>query len=352
MRQSEISRKLLPWFNKYGRKDLPWQVNKSPYSIWVSEVMLQQTQVSTVIPYFKRFIKDFPTVEALGFAELDDVLFHWSGLGYYARARNMHKAANLICSLHNGSFPHDIAGLTALPGIGRSTAGAILSLSGRGGYPILDGNVKRVLARYYSVAGWPGQSAVASELWGLAEKNVPDIGFSEYTQAIMDLGATLCTRINPSCNFCPIKDNCQAYRNDEVKMYPEPKPKMSKAKKYVNVLFIESHSEVYLEKRPNKGIWGGLYSFPEVESPKDSFGWIENKLNTKVRKFLPLPSFKHSFTHFDLIIKPFGICLCDSSNIYSLNDDGIWYSTKTNKKIGVAAPINKLIKNYNLHGDI
>ncbi|MGB5257277.1 MAG: A/G-specific adenine glycosylase, partial [Woeseiaceae bacterium] len=262
---TSFSDRLLTWFDEHGRKDLPWQQRRDPYPIWISEIMLQQTQVQTVIPYFERFMQRFASIDALASADQDDVLHHWSGLGYYARARNLHRAARMIVSEHGGVFPDDIDAVTELPGIGRSTAGAILSLSRDQRHPILDGNVKRVLTRHAAIEGWPGKTAVLKALWALADRHTPDDRVAAYTQAIMDLGATLCTRSSPAGARCPVMGDCTAYAPDTVTLYPGRKPKKEKPLRTTTMLIARTEARVYLERRPEAGIWGGLWSLPELD---------------------------------------------------------------------------------------
>ena len=235
---SDFAERLLAWFDDNGRKDLPWQQNVTAYRVWVSEIMLQQTQVQTVIPYFNRFVDRFPDVGALATAKQDEVLSHWSGLGYYARARNLHKAAQQIVLEHGGRFPETLDAVIGLPGIGRSTAGAILALAKGQRHAILDGNVKRVLARFDAIAGWPGKAQVAADLWAIAERYTPDERAAGYTQAIMDLGATLCTRSKPACDRCPVSGDCEALRTDSVEAYPGRKPKVTKPLKTTTMVLV------------------------------------------------------------------------------------------------------------------
>lgn len=261
-----FARNLLHWYDKHGRHDLPWHHNRNAYRVWVSEIMLQQTQVTTVIPYFEAFMARFPDVRALASAPEDDVLSHWSGLGYYARARNLHKAAKQVVMEFGGEFPADQETLESLTGIGRSTAAAILAQAFGKRATILDGNVKRVLARYHAVPGWPGQSAVLNKLWEHAENHTPEERVKDYTQAIMDLGAMVCTRNKPECKTCPVNDGCQAYNRDEVQRYPGPKPRKEKPEKTTWMLILEdTKGRILLERRPPTGIWGGLWSLPELD---------------------------------------------------------------------------------------
>ncbi len=251
---TSFAERLLNWFDQHGRKDLPWQQDKTPYRVWVSEIMLQQTQVATVIDYYTRFMASFPDVKRLAEAEEDKVLEHWAGLGYYARARNLHRAAKQVSHELNQTFPEDIEGLVALPGIGRSTAGAIRSIAHRQYAPILDGNVKRVLCRYHAIETWPGERATEQRLWQLADEHTPQARVDDYTQAIMDLGATLCRRRKPDCSHCPMQEDCLAYKTEQQHTLPKSKPKKVIPQKKTWALFIESKHGLLLEKRHHSGI--------------------------------------------------------------------------------------------------
>jgi A/G-specific adenine glycosylase len=260
-----FAERVLAWYDIHGRKHLPWQQDITPYKVWVSEIMLQQTQVTTVIPYFERFMQSFPSVVELANAAQDDVLHHWTGLGYYARARNLHKAAKQIVEVHGGTFPDNIDDVIALPGIGRSTAGAVLSISRNQRHPILDGNVKRVLARYYAIGGWPGQKAVENALWEVAEKNTPEKRSANYTQVMMDLGAMVCTRSKPKCDECPLQHDCLAYAQGAQTEFPGKKPKKAIPERSTLLIVPLFQQQVYLEQRPSSGLWGGLYGFIEAQ---------------------------------------------------------------------------------------
>ena len=267
---SPFSDRLLAWFDDHGRKDLPWQHDITPYHVWLSEIMLQQTQVSTVIDYYNRFIKRYDNVQALAAADLDDVLALWTGLGYYARARNLYKATQIIVERHQGQLPSTIDELMALPGIGRSTAGAIMALGYHQRHAILDGNVKRVLTRYAAISGWPGKKDIEQKLWQLAEQLLPTHRVGSYIQAQMDLGATICTRSKPLCSQCPLITDCKAYLSGNPTQYPSSKPKKAIPQRQTYWLIVRTESGlILLEQRPNKGIWGGLWSFPEFESLDD-----------------------------------------------------------------------------------
>jgi len=338
-----LAPRLLEWFDAHGRHDLPWQLERTPYSVWVSEVMLQQTQVGTVIPYYERFIARFPTVAALAAAPLDDVLANWAGLGYYARARNLWRAACIVVAEHGGRVPEDFDALHALPGIGRSTAGAILAQALGGRFPILDGNVKRVLARYHAVAGWPGESRVANELWRHSEAHTPRERVADYTQAIMDLGATLCTRAKPACTVCPLASDCAAALAGAQALYPAPRPKRERAQRRVAVLVVRApDGRVLLERRPAQGIWGGLYSLPELgreESPRE---WCARSLGACVAAERELSVIEHAFTHFDLDLEPMLVTLAASPSAVQDRDDWLWCRPEA-LAVGVPAPVAALL---------
>ncbi|MGI9233739.1 MAG: A/G-specific adenine glycosylase [Woeseiaceae bacterium] len=337
-----FSDRLLRWFDEFGRKDLPWQQGKDPYPIWVSEIMLQQTQVLTVIPYFESFIDRFPSIEALADAQLDDVLHHWSGLGYYARARNLHGAAKLIVSEHGGVFPDTLDAVNALPGIGRSTAGAILALSRDQRHPILDGNVKRVLARHAAIAGWPGKTAVMRQLWELAEHHTPAQRVSAYTQAIMDLGATLCTRTKPECERCPVSDDCMAHGADTVNEYPGAKPKKEKPLRQTTMVIASTAEGVYLERRPEAGIWGGLWSLPELDD-RSVENWCQDELDATAAVTESWQLLRHSFSHYDLDIQPILVRVDSPLRKVADSDRTTWYRPDENPPGGIAAPVRRLL---------
>jgi A/G-specific adenine glycosylase len=336
---------LLEWFDSHGRHELPWQNDPSAYAVWVSEIMLQQTQVATVIPYFERFMARFTDATALAAASLDDVLAHWSGLGYYARARNLHSAARIVRDEHGGIVPNDFDSLIALPGIGRSTAGAILSIAFDARYPILDGNVKRVLARRAGIEEWPGQSAVTKHLWQLADELTPYARIADYTQAIMDLGALLCTRTRPSCVQCPVIDGCRAQREGKQELIPAPKPKVHKPRRSVRMLVLQDASgAVLLERRPPAGIWAGLYSLPEVPQDASISAWSREYIGIRVEENRRLDTISHSFTHFDLDIEPL---LAEIASQERAMDrvDLLWYKPGRSQRPGMPAPISRLLEN-------
>lgn len=343
---SSFSDALLAWFDRYGRHDLPWQQNKTPYRVWVSEIMLQQTQVQTVIPYYQKFMASFPTVRALAEASQDDVLAHWSGLGYYARGRNLHKAAQKILSDFNGDFPQTFDEIVNLPGIGRSTAGAILSISYGMRTPILDGNVKRVLCRYDAVESWSGEKATEARLWQRADALTPSHRPDDYTQAIMDLGATVCRRSRPLCEKCPVQAECAAKLEGRVAEFPVSKPKKAKPTKYAVLLVaLDEQQQIFLQKRPQKGIWGGLWSLPQFDDEEALLRLLADEVNSEQSSLpsrpdlLKLTQFKHTFTHYHLMIEPI-ILEVDSM----LNMTGKWMAIHQAVEIGLPAPVRKIIQ--------
>jgi A/G-specific adenine glycosylase len=339
---SDFAERLLAWFDDNGRKDLPWQQNITAYRVWVSEIMLQQTQVQTVIPYFNRFVDRFPDVGALATAKQDEVLSHWSGLGYYARARNLHKAAQQILVEHGGRFPESLEEVVALPGIGRSTAGAILSLAKGQRHAILDGNVKRVLARFDAIAGWPGKAQVAVNLWNIADRYTPYDRAAEYTQAIMDLGATLCTRSNPACDRCPVSTDCEALRTNSVEKYPGRKQKVAKPLRTTTMILVSVNGQVYLERRPESGIWGGLWSLPEL-GERSVDDWCDTTFGAAVKEVLSWDVLRHSFSHYDLDIQPIVVRIASHAGKVADREVATWYSLDDAPPGGFAAPVKKLI---------
>jgi A/G-specific adenine glycosylase len=343
-----FSDRLLAWHATTGRHTLPWQVARTPYRVWVSEIMLQQTQVNTVIPYFARFLARFPDIKALAAAPLDDVLHHWSGLGYYARARNLQRAAQQILAEHGGEFPVTLDQALALPGIGRSTAGAILALSRDQRQPILDGNVKRVLTRHFAIGGWPDSSATQKILWPLADSLTPTVGVANYTQAIMDLGATLCTRSDPACASCPVATSCLALANNCVKDFPAARPRRALPERATQFLLLNNSSgEWLLERRPSSGIWGGLWSFPELSTTDEATTWCGARDLQLCETPAALAPVVHTFTHFRLTITPLrarvravGLRCMDS-------DQWLWYNTSAPARVGLATPVINLLAALN-----
>ena len=345
--------RLLAWFTTHGRKDLPWQYPKDAYRTWVSEIMLQQTQVQTVIPYFERFMLSFPDVTALADAAQDEVLQHWSGLGYYARARNLHRAAQIVRDEHGGEFSDTLEAVMELRGIGRSTAGAILALSKDQRHAILDGNVKRVLARHEAVEGWPGTTAVANRLWEIAERNTPTNDVAAYTQAIMDLGATLCTRSKPACDRCPVATDCKALnmvtdtfrlgKKVSVTLFPGRKPKKDKPLRATTMVLAKHDGHVYLERRPEAGIWGGLWSLPEVNDETVD-EWCRDRFEREPVDVTSWQVLRHSFSHYDLDIQPIVVRIAAPLSKVADSDDVSWHRLDDELPGGVAAPVNRLLE--------
>ncbi|MGI9315767.1 MAG: A/G-specific adenine glycosylase [bacterium] len=340
----EFADNLLDWFDHHGRKTLPWQIDRDPYRIWVSEIMLQQTQVNAVIPYFDRFVTRFPTIEALSISETDEVMHYWSGLGYYARARNLHKAAQQITRQHHGKFPTTLDAVMALPGIGRSTAGAILSFCFGQRHPILDGNVKRVLTRYCAISGYPGTRDVADRLWQLADQLTPASRVEDYTQAIMDLGATVCVRRQPDCDRCPLQSGCAAFDQGKPAHYPTPKPKKSRPSRTTTMLvLVDPQCRVMLEKRPPSGIWGGLWSLPELPGAMTEEEYIKERFGFSSDEASDLPILQHGFTHFDLQIKPRRLSVSPGETCIMDAEQYLWYNMSEPQSIGLPAAISKLL---------
>ncbi|MEQ1544452.1 A/G-specific adenine glycosylase [Methyloglobulus sp.] len=334
---------VLAWFDQHGRKDLPWQQNISPYRVWLSEIMLQQTQVATVIPYFQAFIAKFPDVDSLAQAPVDEVLQMWSGLGYYARARNLHKAARIIGE--QGQFPDTLDGLMALPGIGLSTAGAILSIAFNKGHPILDGNVKRVLARYKTVSGWTGNSQVIKQLWEISARLTPDERVADYTQAMMDLGATVCTRSKPSCEECPLVTACLAWKTETVADFPTRRMTKKLPVKQLVFLLLHNNQQVMLEKRPPTGIWGGLWSMPEFANESDAVNWCISN-NLRIVRQQSNEKQRHTFSHYHLDYNP--LLIETNSTMDIIQEDGrvTWHNIEQIKQLGLAAPIKLLLQQH------
>ncbi|HTF96365.1 MAG TPA: A/G-specific adenine glycosylase [Cellvibrio sp.] len=340
---TSFSTRVLKWFDKHGRKHLPWQQGITAYRVWLSEIMLQQTQVTTVIPYFERFIARFPTVKSLAAAPIDEVLHLWTGLGYYARARNLHKCAQIVVKNYGGEFPVTVDELAELPGIGRSTAGAIASIAYQKRAAILDGNVKRVLARYHAVEGWPGQSDVVSRLWEIAEEYTPKGRANHYTQAMMDMGATLCTRSKPKCEICPLREGCIAYAQGNPQDYPGKKPKKAIPEKAVQLLMLRNPSgDLLLQQRPTQGIWGGLWSFPELAIDADASEYAAGYFG-KVIEVERWDSYRHTFSHYHLDITPVLIQLAKTPQ--AIGEAAThWYNPHQPDALGLAAPVKKLLE--------
>jgi A/G-specific adenine glycosylase len=342
MRHAELARCLLPWFDVHGRRNLPWQCDPTPYRVWISEVMLQQTQVETVAPYFERFVARFPYVAALAAAALDDVLAVWSGLGYYARARNLHRAAREIVERHDGRLPESKNELMALPGIGRSTAGAILALAHGQRQAILDGNAKRVLARVFAVRAPQGSSEASARLWQLAEACTPAARVAEFTQAIMDLGATVCTRARPACGRCPLQHGCGAHAAGLTAELPIPRPRAPRRHRRAHLVFVLRDRQVLLQRRPPQGIWGGLWAPPEFPDARSARSWWISTFGPGERRSRRLPTVHHAFTHFDLDIQPWVLELTDGAT--GVAETGMqWHDLRPAAAIGLPAPVARLI---------
>lgn len=344
---NDFAANLLGWFRHSGRHDLPWQRPRTPYRVWVSEVMLQQTQVVTVIPFFERFTARFPDVPALAAAPLDEVLYYWTGLGYYSRARNLHAAARLVRDRHHGALPASMAELRELPGIGRSTAAAILALAHDQKAAILDGNVKRILSRYYNVHEWPEGAAAEKRLWRFAEELLPESDIAAYTQAIMDLGASVCTRRRPLCGVCPVAGDCGARQAGIQADLPAPRPRRSLPLRHTRMLLLEDErGRILLEQRPPTGVWGGLWSLPECDPDADLNTWIAERFSLVSRGYEFGRPIHHGFSHFRLEIEPVRVGvhtkpdrIRDAVNLY-------WYLPNgDNRRIGLPGPVRDLIEN-------
>jgi A/G-specific adenine glycosylase len=340
----QFQRQVLDWFDRHGRHDLPWQEDRSPYRVWLSEIMLQQTQVSTVVPYFRRFVEHYPHVTALAQADEDAVLRLWAGLGYYARARNLLRCARVVCSEYNGQFPGSVEALEALPGVGRSTAGAIVSMAFEKPAPILDGNVKRVLARYAAVEGWPGRSTVHKALWALAEELTPTHRCRDYSQAMMDLGATVCVRGKPDCGRCPLSEGCLAQRAGTQHHFPGKKPRKTLPVKSTTMLIISNPAgEVFLSRRPSQGIWGGLWSFPEVDDANSGKVLCLDRFGCEPEAIERWEPLKHSFSHYHLVIQPLHLRLPCTVETVSEPGQQLWYDPACPTGLGMAAPVSRLM---------
>ena len=333
---------VISWYRENGRQNMPWQNSDNPYQRWVSEVMLQQTQVATVIPYFLRFIKRFSDIRTLADSDTDEVLSYWTGLGYYARARNLHRTAQIIESEHGGTFPDTYETLVALPGIGRSTAGAILAFSFGKSYPILDGNVRRVLARYHAIGGWPGKANVLRSLWEVAEIHTPCKDVGDYTQGMMDIGAEVCLRRQPRCSECPLASNCKGFNENNFEKFPEPRPRQARSKRRITMIMVQDRTgHVLLNRRPTTGIWGGLWSFPECPDEVAPEAWIEESFGLRVECAEPWDHIRHGLSHIELEIQPLPAKLMKPALIM---ESCVWYKPGMPIKRGLAAPVRHLLK--------
>jgi len=343
-----FSQRINTWHQQHGRKTLPWQLDKSLYKTWVSEVMLQQTQVATVIPYFNKFMRSFPNISYLANAPIDEVLHHWTGLGYYARARNLHKAAQIIRDQHQGEFPEQFEDVLALPGIGRSTAGAVLSLTLNKHFPILDGNVKRVLTRHQKIEGWTGEKKVETQLWALADKLTPKKDTKVFNQAMMDMGAMICTRSKPKCGECPVADDCLALADDCMTAYPTPKAKKKIPVKTAVMLVLKNQDgQIQLIQRPPVGIWGGLWCFPEFADHDAALNHL-TALGITNYQLTELTTFRHTFSHYHFDISPILVSFTEQDlNQVMEQNDQLWYNLQRPQKIGLAAATKKIFSAVN-----
>ena len=339
----KFSAQLLEWWDQHGRKDLPWQHPRTAYRVWISEIMLQQTQVKTVIPYFNRFIDRFPDIQSLAAASTDDVLAHWSGLGYYARARNLLKTAKICMETHDADLPKTPEALVKLPGIGESTANAIYSQAYDKPAVILDGNVKRVLTRYFAIEGWPGKTIIHKQLWNIAGQLLPAKRGADYTQAIMDLGATLCTRTRPVCDQCPVKQSCKALTDGSVDQFPARRPALKISKKSFQMLIlIDRNRHVLLERRPPVGIWGGLWSLPADDDGLS----IQQRLGLENHPLKSLTTLQHQLTHIQMTIQPLiGHTEPDSGRV-ECTPDQRWFSQQEWPALGLPKPVRHLLETY------
>jgi A/G-specific adenine glycosylase len=337
-----FAKRIVSWQHTYGRNDLPWQRSRDPYRIWVSEIMLQQTQVSTVIPYYERFMTSFPEVHALADASLDDVLAHWSGLGYYSRARHLHRAARMIRDDHDGRFPERLDAVTALPGIGRSTAAAILVFAYGAREAILDGNVKRVLARVRGIEGSAGEKHVANALWRAAEKLLPREDVRSYTQGLMDLGATVCVPRSPRCDVCPVKTLCFARRLGRTSELPAPRPRKARPHRRTTMLVLQHGDRLLLERRPAPGIWGGLWCFPEIDSAEDPATFCMRRFGLRVSAEERLPQIEHGFTHFTLTISPLRLAVAPL-RAQAREPGRQWLRTEKIEALARPAPVSRIL---------
>jgi A/G-specific adenine glycosylase len=339
--------RLLHWFAREGRHDLPWQHPRTPYRVWLAEVMLQQTQVAAVIPYFQRFVARYDRFADLAAAPIDEVLALWAGLGYYARARNLHAAAKAIVECHGGEMPRSFEAVAALPGIGRSTAGAVLAQAFGSRHAILDGNVKRVLARHAAVAGWPGEPKVAAKLWAEAEARTPRAQLADYTQAIMDLGATVCTARAPACARCPVAADCAARLADRIAEFPAAKPKRARPLRRGRLLLVENaEGALLLERRPPNGIWGGLWCPPWLaEDEPAEASVLADRHGLIVKPIAELEAIRHAFTHFELELRPLRLRIVGNATWIAERSEVRWLNIAAPERPGLPAPVEKLLRN-------
>jgi len=346
----DFAARVIDWQRVSGRHDLPWQLTREPYRIWLSEVMLQQTQVAAVLPYYARFVARFPDIASLAAAPEDEVLALWSGLGYYARARNLHAAAHAIVQRHQGVFPCAFDDIVALPGIGRSTAGAIAVFAFGARQPILDGNVKRVFARAFGIAGFPGEKKIEAALWSRAEVMLPLDNVEAYTQGLMDLGAGICKRSRPSCNVCPLFDDCMARREDRIAALPAARPKKTIPQKSTVMLIMMRGHEVLLEKRPPQGIWGGLWSFPEISHLDKTAVALRTRFGAEAVSQGTLADVRHGFTHYLLTITP-ALLQVTRLEPRAQSPGQVWLTPADAINAAVPAPVREILRRLAAPGD-
>jgi A/G-specific adenine glycosylase len=348
---SSFAMKMIRWQKRHGRHHLPWQNTHDPYPIWLSEIMLQQTQVAIVIPYYLRFLQHFPDIKSLASASLDEVLVQWSGLGYYSRGRNLHQAARLVANNHNGMFPEEVEVIRQLPGVGRSTAAAIAVFAYGARSAILDGNVKRILARCFGIEGYPGERKVEALLWQKAQELLPEQdgksangGIEAYTQALMDLGSTVCVRFKPKCASCPLQQDCIAFRDDAVGRLPAPRPRKPTPERETVLLLLTANGKILLEKRPARGIWGALWCLPEMPVSENVREYCAARFGMGVTPLPQMPLLVHTFTHFRLRIYPQPLQV-DSSFAASQAPKGEdrWVTLREALKTAIPAPVSKLL---------
>jgi len=338
----EFAAMIIAWQKLHGRHDLPWQHTRDAYHIWLSEIMLQQTQVTTVIPYYRRFLERFPNLAALARAPLDRVLELWSGLGYYSRARNLHRTAQTLIAEHAGHFPRDVDAVQALPGIGRSTAAAICVFTHGSCHAILDGNVKRLFARCFGIAGYPGDAKVQAQLWRQAQLALPRQEVEAYTQGLMDLGATVCTRGKPRCAACPLNRRCIAYKSGRIAELPAARPRKTRPQRRTQMLVLVHSGQVLLEKRVASGIWGGLWSLPEIEADGNIRALCAQRYGAEVSGHEPLPTIAHGFTHFKLDIEPHKVMV--THVIPRAAAPGVvWLSLEEALGAAIPAPVRRIL---------
>ncbi|MDB1144940.1 MAG: A/G-specific adenine glycosylase [Alcaligenaceae bacterium] len=342
--------RVIEWQTVYGRHGLPWQNTTDPYHIWLSEIMLQQTQVVTVIDYYQRFLERFPDVYSLAQAEQDEVMSYWAGLGYYARARNLHQCAKRVVCDFGGYFPKNVEDMVSLPGIGRSTAHAILAFSDGQTLPIMDGNVKRVFARYFGVEGVVTKAAIDRQLWQLGfdcldrcRMQDSHIDMVAYTQGLMDLGSSVCTRSKYQCQKCPLKEGCHAYTTNTQSILPTPKPKKIRPERHVVMLLWQVGDTLYLERRPDTGIWGGLWSLPEFSTKRACLDFLEIHTKHQCKNLSALAILTHQFTHFTLHIQPFILKMEQNQCPDGMRDNGMWHPMDAMDQIGMPKPVRDMV---------